>query len=109
MTMLVPELFLTTLQLNSFTLASAGLMLDCSAPCGTADVECPHGQLGAGLTDGLRGNHANSLTLINLRTTSKITAVAGCADPAFGVTRQNRANPDGPNLSHSEFFNSFFI
>ena len=89
MTMLVPELFLTTLQLNSFTLASAeASMLDCSAPgrhrrCGMSAWS------GAGLTDGLRGNHANSLTLINLRTTSKITAVAGCADPAFGVTRQN--------------------
>src|SRR5690606_21849561 len=44
--------------------------------CRTADVEGTHGQLGARLTDRLRGDNADSFTDVDRSTACKVTAVA---------------------------------
>ena len=53
-------------------------MLDCSAPrCArTTDVEGPHGELSARLANGLRRDHADSLTGIRLGAAGQVTTVA---------------------------------
>src|SRR5690554_3721096 len=51
--------------------------IDCRRTrCRTTDVEGTHGQLGARLTDGLRGDNANRFPDIDLVATRQITAVA---------------------------------
>ena len=57
------------------------------------NVERPHRQLCTGFTDGLRGNDANSLTLVHQRTTCEVTTVAHRTNAFFGVTGQRRADP----------------
>ena len=58
----------------------------------TTDVEGTHGQLGARLTDRLRGNNADSLTNVDRRTTRQITAIAGAAHALRCLADQRRAD-----------------
>ncbi len=75
---------------------------DRSRPRSSAtDVEGTHGQLGAGLTDGLGRNHAHRLTDIDTVTATEITTIAGTTDTVFGFTTDCGANID---LVHTVFF-----
>src|SRR5436305_10075901 len=60
----------------------------------TTGVEGPHGQLRAGLTDGLGGDDADSLTELDLAPGGQRAAVAGAADAVLGLARQHRAHHD---------------
>src|SRR6478735_9209724 len=60
--------------------------------CRAADVEGPHRQLGARLTDRLGGNDADRFTDVHRRTASKITAVALAADALLRGADQRRAD-----------------
>ena len=58
------------------------------------DMEGAHGELSAGLTDGLGRNNAHGLSKVHHRTARKITPVALHADPEGLCTGQHRANHD---------------
>src|SRR5690606_31906173 len=60
----------------------------------TADVERPHRQLGARLTDGLRGDDADRLTDGDLAPTGQVAAVALHADAPTRGAGQHRPDPD---------------
>ena len=59
-----------------------------------ADVEGPHGQLGARLADALRGDHADRLAGVDRRAARQIAAVAPAADAAAALAGQHRAHLD---------------
>ncbi len=52
----------------------------------TTNVECTHGQLSTGLTDGLGSNNADSLTCVHLGTTGQVTTIAGRTDTIIRFT-----------------------
>jgi hypothetical protein len=73
-----------------------------NAPAGrTADVECPHGQLGSGFTDGLGGKDSHGLSHLNRSTMGQIPAVALGTDAMFGAAGQCRADQDSGNAAFS--------
>src|SRR5262249_17675063 len=59
-----------------------GLFGDASG--GAADVEGAHGELGARLADGLRGNHAHRFTHLDETAGGKVAAIATAAHTAPG-------------------------
>src|ERR671924_777821 len=59
---------------------------------GAADVERPHRQLRARLTDGLGGNDADRLAELGQPAGAEVAAVAKDADPPLGVAREARAD-----------------
>ena len=58
----------------------------------TPDVEGTHGQLRAGLTDGLRGNHAHGLAHIDQTAAAQIAAIALGTQAVAGFAGQRRAH-----------------
>ena len=58
----------------------------------TSDVERPHGQLGAGLTDRLGGDNADRLAELGGLVGGKILPIAGGADAALGLASQGRTD-----------------
>src|SRR5690606_10534074 len=60
----------------------------------TTDVEGPHRELGARLTDGLGGDDADRLTDGDLAAAGEVTSVALHADAAAGGTGEHRADAD---------------
>ena len=61
---------------------------------GTADMECAHRQLGAGLADGLGGDHADRLADVDQVSACQITPVAHRADPVAGLAVDRGAHLD---------------
>ena len=59
---------------------------------GPADVECPHGELGARLPDRLGGHDPDRLAEIDPRAAGEIAPVAGSADAALGLAGQDRTD-----------------
>src|SRR6185437_4426748 len=59
---------------------------------GAADVEGTHGELGAGLADGLGGDDAHRLARLHRLARGQVAAVAGDADAALGFTGEHRAD-----------------
>src|SRR5690606_41768806 len=59
----------------------------------TTDVECAHGQLGAGLADRLRRDDADRLADVDQMTAAEVAAVALCA-PAIAVVAGDRRTHD---------------
>src|SRR5216684_4762901 len=59
---------------------------------GSADVERAHGQLRAGLADGLRGDDANGFAELDHPARSQVAAVAQCANAAAGLAGEHGAN-----------------
>ena len=57
-----------------------------------ADVEGAHGELRAGLADGLRGDDAGGFAQLHHASGSEITPVAHDADPAFGFAGKHGAD-----------------
>jgi hypothetical protein len=77
----------------------------CSTLLGrTADVEGPHGQLGAGLTNGLGGNNTDGLADVDHVTAAEIAAIALGADTALGLTGQHRTDHDLINAGGLDSF-----
>src|SRR5690606_12728702 len=62
--------------------------------CRATDVERAHGELGAGFTDGLSGNNADSFTDIDRRTACKVTTIAGGAATLAKIAGQRRTDAD---------------
>src|SRR3546814_9356493 len=60
----------------------------------TADVEGAHGELGAGLADRLRGDHADRLADVHLGAAGEIAPVAGAAHAAHRFAHQRGADED---------------
>ncbi len=58
----------------------------------TTDMECPHGQLCAGFTDGLGCQDTDSLSHLHLLSVGKIAAITTCAYTMLGFTCQNRTD-----------------
>jgi hypothetical protein len=61
---------------------------------GAADVEGPHGQLGARLADGLGGQNTDGLPHLHTGAVGQIPSVALGTDAAFGTAGQRRADLD---------------
>ena len=59
---------------------------------GAADVEGPHGQLGARLADRLGGDDADRFADVDRRAAGQVAAVAGAADADLGFAGQHRAD-----------------
>src|SRR5690606_28925276 len=59
------------------------------------DVEGTHGQLGAGLADRLRGDHAHGLAEVDQVATAQVAAVAVRADTEGGFAGDGRTDLDG--------------
>ena len=64
------------------------------ARCGAADVEGTHGELGAGLADGLRRDDADGFAHLDHLAGAEVTAVAEDADAALGLAGEDGANLD---------------
>ena len=64
------------------------------ARCRTADVEGTHGELGAGLADGLRRDDADGFAHLDHLAGAEVTAVAEDADAALGLAGEHRADLD---------------
>jgi hypothetical protein len=62
--------------------------------CGAADVEGTHGELGAGLADGLRRDDADGLAHLHHLAGAEVAAVAEDADPALGLAGEHGAYLD---------------
>ena len=60
----------------------------------SADVEGTHGELGAGLADGLRRDDADGLAHLYHLAGAEVTAVAEDADAALGLAGEHRADLD---------------
>src|SRR5467141_3791107 len=58
-----------------------------------ADVERPHGELRAGLADGLRGDDAHRLAQLGQAAGAEVTAIAEHADTALGVAGEAGTDP----------------
>ena len=67
----------------------------------STDVEGTHGQLGAGLADGLSGDDANRLAEVDQFAVGQIAAVALGAAAALGFAGQNRTDAE---LLHTHVF-----
>ena len=69
---------------------------DCSrdARCRSADVEGTHGELRAGLADGLRRDDADGFAHLHHLAGAEVTAVAEDADAALGFAGEHRADLD---------------
>src|SRR5690606_29418171 len=61
---------------------------------GTADMEGTHGELGAGFTDGLSSDNADSFTDIDRGTTCQVATIASRTAALTQVANQRRANAD---------------
>ncbi len=59
---------------------------------GTTDVEGTHGQLGAGLADGLGGNNPNRFAHVDQVPPGQVAAVTHGADTAPGLAGKNGTN-----------------
>src|SRR6185437_5159719 len=59
---------------------------------GAADVEGAHGQLGAGLADGLGGDDADRLAHLDQLAAGQVAPVAGDADTALGLAGEHAAD-----------------
>jgi hypothetical protein len=75
----------------------------------TADVEGPHGQLGARLTDGLGGKDAHRLAHLNRSSMGQVPAIALGAQTMFGAAGQGRANQDRGHTRILNFLSIIFI
>ena len=64
------------------------------ARSGSADVEGTHGELGAGLADGLRRDDADGLADLHHAAGAEVAAVAEDADAALGFAGEDGANLD---------------
>ncbi len=64
------------------------------ARCGSADVEGTHGELRAGLADGLRRDDADGFAHLDHLAGAEVTAVAEDAAAALGLAGEHRANLD---------------
>ena len=60
--------------------------------CRATNVECTHCQLCSRLTNGLRGDHTDSLTDIHIRSPGQITAIAFATDAGLRLTQQGGAD-----------------
>ena len=61
---------------------------------GAADVEGAHGELGAGLADGLRRDDADGLAHLDHLAGAEVAAVAEDADAALGLAGEHGADLD---------------
>src|SRR6185437_6433135 len=66
----------------------------CNARSGAADVEGTHGELRAGLADGLRRDDADGLAHLHHLAGAEVAAVAEDAAAALGLAGEDRANLD---------------
>ena len=73
------------LKFNHTAVLGADLRLFHSSAGGTAYMECPHGQLCSGLTDGLGGNDADGFTHVDHVAPAQIAAVAHGAHTTLGT------------------------
>ena len=64
------------------------------ARCGSADVEGTHGELGAGLADGLRRDDADGFAHLHHLAGAEVAAVAEDADAALGLAGEHGADLD---------------
>ena len=69
-----------------------GLLADSGG--GSTDVEGTHGQLGAGLADGLRRDHADRFAAFHQAAGGQVAAVTGDAHDALGFAGEHRADLD---------------
>ena len=70
----------------------AGLLIDTRS--GSTDVEGTHGELGAGLADGLRGDDADGFAEFDHAAGAEVAAIAEDADAAAGFAGEDGANLD---------------
>src|SRR5581483_3581298 len=79
----------------------------------TTDVKGTHGELRAGLADGLRGDDAGGFAEFDQAAGSEVASVAQGADTALGFAGEHRANLDalhagGLNLN-GQLFRDFLV
>jgi hypothetical protein len=81
--------------LETYPAAALGLQFSLfhRAAGSTTDMEGPHGQLGAGLTDRLCGNYTNRFTDIHHMPTAEVTTVTGGTYFLAGSTGKHRSDP----------------
>ena len=89
----------------------ARLLID--TRCGSTDVEGTHGELGAGLADGLRGDDTDRFAELDHAAGAEVTAVAEDADAATGFAGEHGANLDaldaGSLDGRGEVFGDFLV
>ena len=89
----------------------AGLLIDTRG--GSTDVEGPHGELGAGLADGLRGDDAHRFAELDETAGAEVAAVAEDADAAAGFAGEHGADLDALDAGRldgrGEVFGDFLV
>ena len=74
-----------------------------------ANVEGPHGQLSARLTDGLRRNNAHSLTRVHLSAPCQIAAITHGTNTVLGLTSERRAHLHRDHASRFNRVRQFLV
>ena len=77
--------------------------------CGTADVESPHGQLGARLANGLSRNHAYCLTNVHKTTTAQVAAIAFGTQAKTGGASERSSHFDLIHARGFKFLDAVFV
>ena len=70
-----------------------------TALCNTADVECAHGELCTGFTNGLCRDNTHRFTLVHQSTPGQITTIAGRTDALFRFTGQRLPDQHGDHAA----------
>ncbi len=74
-----------------------------------AGVEGAHGELGAGFTDGLRGDDADGFTDVDEATAREVATVAEDADALFCLAGEHGADVDFAQTSLADFIDSDLV
>src|SRR5258708_29561118 len=84
-----------------------------NARSGSADVEGAHGEVRAGLADGLRGDDANGFAELDHPARSQVAAVAQRANAAAGLAGEHGANAPALDIRGlygvGQFFGDFLV